>query len=178
MDGKKEGSAPLGEASLVITRVFDAPRSLLWKAFTEPERLARWWGPKGFTMVRSTVDLRPGGLFHYGMRSPNGQEMWGKFVYREIAAPERLVFVVSFSDEKGGTTRSPFSATWPLEVLNTLTFAESGGKTTLTLKGAPVNASDAERATFAAGHKSMQQGFAGTFDQLDAYLATEESNRQ
>jgi uncharacterized protein YndB with AHSA1/START domain len=179
MDGRKESSAPrAAEPELVITRVFDAPRGLMWNAWTEPERLARWWGPKGFTMLKATLDLRPGGLFHYGMRSPDGQEMWGKFVYREIAAPERLVFVVSFSDEKAGTTRAPFSATWPLEVLNTLTLTESGGRTTLTLRGAPVNAGDAERATFAANHKSMQQGFAGTFEQLDAYLATQRSNRQ
>jgi uncharacterized protein YndB with AHSA1/START domain len=104
--------------------------------------------------------------------------MWGKFVYREIAAPERMVFVNSFSDAKGGTTRAPFAATWPLEVLNTLLIAESGGRTTLALRGAPLNATDQERATFAAAQKSMQQGFAGTFEQLDAYLATQRSNRQ
>src|SRR5580658_7655367 len=177
MDGKKESSAPpAGDPALVITRVFDAPRSLVWRAWTEPEGLARWWGPKGFTMLKATLDLRPGGLFHCGMRSPDGQEMWGKFVCREIAAPERMVFVNSFSDETGGTTRAPFAATWPLEVLNTLTLAESGGRTTLTLRGAPVNATDEERATFAAARKSMQQGFAGTFEQLDAYLATQRSN--
>jgi uncharacterized protein YndB with AHSA1/START domain len=89
-----------------------------------------------------------------------------------------MVFVNSFSDEKGGTTRAPFAATWPLDVLNTLTLAESGGKTTLTLRGAPLNATDEERATFAAAGKSMEQGFAGTFEQLDTYLATERSNRQ
>jgi uncharacterized protein YndB with AHSA1/START domain len=179
MGGKNENSAPpAGDPALVITWVFDAPRGLVWKAWTEPERLARWWGPKGFTMLKAMLDLRPGGLFHYGMRSPDGQEMWGKFVYREIAAPERMVFVNSFSDEKGGTTRAPFAATWPLDVLNTLTLAESGGKTTLTLRGAPLNATDEERATFAAAGKSMEQGFAGTFEQLDTYLATERSNRQ
>jgi uncharacterized protein YndB with AHSA1/START domain len=179
MDGKKESSATVsGEPLLVITRAFDAPRSLLWKAWTEPERLARWWGPKGFTMLRSTLDLRPGGLFHYGMRSPNGREMWGKFVYREIAAPERLVFVVSFSDEKAGTIRAPFAPAWPLEVLNTLSLAERSGKTTLTLTGTPVNASDEERAAFGSMIQSMQQGFAGTFDQLEAYLSSQSSGRQ
>jgi uncharacterized protein YndB with AHSA1/START domain len=154
----------------VITREFDAPRDLVFTAWTEPERLAQWWGPKGFTMISTKVDLRPGGVFHYGMKSPDGHEMWGKFVYREITPPERMVFVISFSDENGGVTRHPLSATWPLEVINTLTFSEHDGKTTLTLRGGPINATEEERATFKAGHSSMQQGFKGTFDQLAEYL--------
>src|SRR5205823_4677268 len=83
--------------------------------WVEPDRLARWWGPKGFTMLSSTLDLRPGGIFHYGMRSPDGREMWGRWVFREVVAPERLVFVASFSDEAGGVTRHPFAPDWPLE---------------------------------------------------------------
>ena len=96
----------------VITRVFDASRERVWEAFTKPEHLQHWWGPKGFTMRTIKLDLRPGGMFHYSMRSPDGKEMWGKFAYREIAPPERLVFVTSFSDEAGNITRHPFSATW------------------------------------------------------------------
>src|SRR3954469_22745411 len=129
----------------VITRDFDAPRELVWKAWTEPERMTQWWGPKGFTMRTSKIDLRPGGVYHYGMRSPEGFEMWGKLTYREIVAPERLVFIVSFSDEEGGITRHPMSQTWPLEVLNTLTLTERDGVTTLTLRGEPLNATDEER---------------------------------
>ena len=155
----------------VITRTFDAPREMVWKAWTEQERLAKWWGPKGFTFLSGTLDLRPGGLFHYGMRSPDGKEMWGKFVYREIVPQERLVFVVSFSDKNGGTSRHPMSATWPLEVLNTLTLTEQAGKTTLTIRGVPVNATEGERKTFAGAHESMQKGFAGTLDQLAEFLA-------
>ncbi|MDB5085384.1 MAG: activator of Hsp90 ATPase 1 family protein, partial [Bacilli bacterium] len=68
------------------------------------------------------IDLRPGGIFHYRQRSPEGQEMWGKFVYREIVAPEKLIFTNSFSDEAGNTVRAPFSPTWPLKILNTFTF--------------------------------------------------------
>lgn len=154
----------------VITREFDAPRDLVFKAWTEPERLAQWWGPKGFTMISTKVDLRPGGVFHYGMKGPDGKEMWGRFVYREIAPPARMVFVISFSDENGGVTRHPLSANWPLEVINTLTFSEQDGKTTLTLRGGPINATEEERATFKAGYPSMQQGFKGTFDQLAEYL--------
>jgi uncharacterized protein YndB with AHSA1/START domain len=97
--------------------------------------------------------------------------MWGRFVYREIVAPERIVFINSFSDEDGNITRAPFSSTWPLEVLNTLTLSEHEGKTTLTLRGGPINATEEERKTFEAGFDSMRQGFTGTFDQLADYLA-------
>jgi uncharacterized protein YndB with AHSA1/START domain len=155
----------------VISREFDAPRELVFKAYTEADRLAQWWGPKGFTMESCKVDLRPGGTFLYGMRGPDGSEMWGKFVYREIAPPERMVFIVSFSDENGGVTRHPMAPTWPREMLNTLTLTERNGKTTVTLRVAAYAATEEERATFKAGHTSMQGGFGGTFDKLDAYLA-------
>jgi uncharacterized protein YndB with AHSA1/START domain len=98
--------------------------------------------------------------------------MWGKFVYRQIDPPKKLVFVVSFSDPQGGTTRHPMSATWPLEVLNTTTLDEENGKTKMTLHGIPINATAEERKTFKEGHGSMQQGFKGTLDQLDTYLAS------
>ena len=160
------------EAVLTLTRVFNAPRAIVFKAWTEPERLAKWWGPKGFDFVVATMDLRPGGAFHYCMRGPNGMEMWGKLVYAEVVAPERLVFVNSFSDKDGGLTRHPMSATWPLEIHNTLTLTELDGKTTLTLHGGPVNATEAERQTYAAGRSGVQQGMAGSFSQLDAYLET------
>jgi uncharacterized protein YndB with AHSA1/START domain len=157
---------------LVITRTFDARRALVWKAHSELEHLSKWWGPKGFTWLSGTLDFRPGGVFHYGMRSPKGEEMWGKFVYREIEAQARIVFVNSFSDRAGNITRAPFFADWPLEVLNTLTFVEAGGKTTLTLRGAPLNATEAERKRFESMKPSMNQGFGATYDQLVQHLAT------
>jgi len=171
--GKPGAAASSGASAgkeFVITRVFDAPREVHFKAWTEPERLKQWWGPKGFLWVACTIDLRPGGMFHYCMRSPDGYEMWGNFVYREIVPPERIVFVNSFSDQKGGITRHPLSATWPLEVLNVLTLSDHSGKSTLTLRGGPINATEEERNTFTAGFPSMQKGFSGTFDQLDEYL--------
>lgn len=168
-----DSAPPSGERQLVITRVFDAPRELVWKAFTEADRLAQWWGPKGFTMLVRRLDFRPGGVFHYSMRSPDGQVMWGKFVYRDILAPERLVFVNSFSDEEGNITRAPFSPTWPLEVVNTVTLSESRGKTTVTFRGGPINTTEEERETFWNRRESTRHGFAGTFDQLAAYLSEE-----
>jgi uncharacterized protein YndB with AHSA1/START domain len=158
----------------VISRTFDAPRKLVWKALTEAEALAQWWGPKGASIRVIKLEMRPGGLFHYSMQYRPGHEIFGRFVYREIAAPERLVYVSSFSDEKGGITRAPFSQlndAWPLEVLNTLTLSERGGKTTITLRGAPINATEEERKMFASMFASMQQGFTGTFDKLAEYLA-------
>jgi uncharacterized protein YndB with AHSA1/START domain len=105
------------------------------------------------------------------MRSPEGLEMWGKFEYREIEAPEKIVFVNSFSDSAGNKIRAPFSPTFPMEVLNILTFTENEGKTTLTLRGAPINASAEERSTYQGMVESLKQGFGGTFDQLSDYLA-------
>lgn len=156
---------------LVITRIFNAPRELVFKVWTEAEHLQHWWGPKGFTFGVVKLDLRPGGIFHYSMRSPDGHEMWGKFFYREINAPEKLVFINSFSDEEGNTVRAPFSPTWPMEILNTLTFTEHEGKTMLTMRGGPINATEEERKTYEAAFESMKQGFTGTFSQLDDYLA-------
>ena len=154
----------------VISRVFDAPRDLVWKAFTEPERMKQWWGPKGFTVIASKMDLRPGGTYHYGMKAPNGSAMWGKFIFREIVAPERMVFINSFSDEAGGITRHPMSPTWPLEMLSTFTFEDVGGKTKVTIRWAPHNATEDERKTFDSGHDSMRQGWGGTLDKLAGYL--------
>jgi len=155
----------------VISRTFDAPRELMWKAWTERARLMQWFGPKGFTMSTAELDFRRGGSLHYCLRSPDGKEMWGKFVYREIVVPERIVLVNSFSDEKGGLTRHPFSPTWPLEMLSTTTFAEQAGKTTMTLQWCPLNPTGAERKTLDTSHDGMRQGWTGTLDQLAEYLA-------
>src|SRR5256712_10816040 len=85
----------------VITRVVDAPRDLVFKAGTEPHRLMRWWGPNGFPTPFCKVDLRPGGVFHSCMRSPEAQAYWGRGVYRESVEPERIVYLDSFADEEG-----------------------------------------------------------------------------
>ena len=157
-----------------ISRTFDAPRELLWKAWSERARLMEWFGPKGFKMPAAKMDFRPGGSFHYCMESLDGHEMWGKFVYREIIAPEKIVFVNSFSDEAGDITRHPLSATWPLEMLSTFTLTEDNGRTTATVHWIPLNATEEERKTFDAAHEGMKQGWTGTFDQLAAYLAKEQ----
>jgi len=160
---------------LVITRTLRAPREKVWRAWSEADQLAQWWGPKGCTIRILKLDFRPGGVFHYAMEFQPGHEMFGKFVYREIAAPERIVFINSFSDIDGGITRAPFPQikdTWPLEVHNTMTLTEDGGVTHLTLRAHPLNAPEAEIRTFIGMFDSMKQGFSGTFEKLDAHLAS------
>ena len=171
MPEEKNNTVNAGQKELVLTRRLQAPRTLVWKAWTEPERLAQWWGPKGMPITVHKLELRAGGTFHYSMRAPDGKDWWGKFVYGKVAPPEKLAFVVSFSDEQGNITRHPLSATWPREVQNTLTLEEHNGITMLTLRGAPINATEEERTTFESNFAGMQQGFNGTFGQLEEYLA-------
>jgi uncharacterized protein YndB with AHSA1/START domain len=162
---KAEGQA------FTISRVIDAPLDRVWKAWTDAKQLKHWWGPKGFEIVSTKVDLRPGGTFHYHLRSPDGQDMWGKFTYHEIVPQKRLVFVVSFSDEAGGVTRHPLHEKWPLTILSSVTFAQANGRTTVTVRWIPVDATEVERETFEDGRESMKAGWTGTFDRLDDYLA-------
>lgn len=155
---------------LIIIRLFDSPRELLWKAWTEPRRVMRWWGPKGFTSPVSRIDLRVGGEYLNCMRSPDGKDFWSKGVFREIAPPERLVMTDSFADENGNTvpaTHYGMSKDFPLELLITVVFEEQDGKTKLTLRhaGMPPGA-DSEGA---------RQGWNESFDKLAGYLETEMS---
>jgi uncharacterized protein YndB with AHSA1/START domain len=169
-----KGSHPAADAAggpFIISRAFNAPRDLVWKAYTERERLMNWFGPKGFAMLAATLDLRPSGVFHYCMRGSNGAEMWGKWIFREIVKPEKLVYTVSFSDAAGGVTRHPLSANWPLETLSTATLTEHEGKTTIALQWTTLNATAEEQKTFDASHDGMRMGFTATFDQLEEYLA-------
>ena len=162
---------PAAKGEFTISRTFNAPREVVFAAFTDPNRMKQWWGPKGITIGSSKMDLRPGGTYHYSMRGADGKEMWGKMAYREIVRPERIVFVNSLSDAKGGTTRHPMAPSWPIEMLSTFLFTEQGGRTTFTVKWSPLNPSAEERATFEGGHDSMTQGWTGTLDKLEAYLA-------
>ena len=178
IEGGKQTLMKMGEylarmvcEPFVIEREFAAPRELVWKAWTERDRLLQWFGPKGATMKTANLDFRPGGIFHYCLAMPDGKELWGKFDYREIIAPEKMLWVNSFSDKDGGLTRHPFSNQWPLQLLSQATFTERGGKTTVTIKWLPLDATDEERRAFEAARAGMNQGWGGTFDQLAEYLA-------
>ena len=155
-----------------ISRMFDAPRELVFSLWSDPNHLRRWWGPKGCSVGFCNMDLRQGGQLLYSLRLPDGQEMWGKFVYREILPPERLVFVNSFSDAQGNVTRAPFNPKFPLEILNTLTLSEQFDLTRLVLMGEPLNPTPEESELFESMLPSLHDGFSGTFDQLQNYLQT------
>lgn len=177
IEGGKQTLERLGEqiARMVdepfrISRTFDAPRELVWRAWTDAEHLVHWFGPKGFPMFHAKNDPREGGTFHYGLRMPNGGDMWGRWTYREIVPPRRLVFISSFSNEAGELAHAPFADDWPLEMLTTITLVEEGGKTTVTVESAAFNATEAQRKVFTDNHRSMQGGWSGTFEQLGAYL--------
>jgi uncharacterized protein YndB with AHSA1/START domain len=150
---------------LVVTRIIDAPRSLVFKAWTDPAHLAHWWAPKGCTTPFCTVDLRVGGKFHFCMRTPDGIEIWGLGIYREIVEPERIVYVDTFADADGNTvppSHYGMSAGHPSETLVTVTFSELDGKTKLILRHS-VPASFAER-------EGMQQGWSEMLDRLSEEL--------
>lgn len=156
----------------IISREFNVPRDLLWKVWTEREHFGQWFGPKGLKVTIAAFDLRPGGMIHYGMITPDGKEIWGKAVYREIVPPEKLVWINSFSDQNAGITRHPLTNDrWPLKMLTVVTFAEKAGRTTVTVNWLPYESDADERRVFDNNHPSMTMGWSGTFEQLSAYLA-------
>jgi uncharacterized protein YndB with AHSA1/START domain len=158
------------KAVFTMARVFEASRDRVWRAWSEAEQLTHWWGPKGCSVEVLRLEFRPGGLFHYAMNFDNGTRMWGRFNYREIDAPKRMVWLNSFANEGCGIARAPFSEDCPLEVENTVTFAGDGETTTVTLRAEPFGALAAERAYFAALFPSLEIGYGGTFEQLGDWL--------
>jgi uncharacterized protein YndB with AHSA1/START domain len=142
--------------ALVITRIFDAPRELVYKAWSEPARMAQWMGPRGFTTTVVKMDARPGGTYRFHMRGPDGADHWQQGVYREIVEPERLVCTYAWADAAGNPTRP--------ETLLTLTFEDLGGKTKLTLHQAVF-----ESVTARDLH---QGGWTSSLERLGEYLAT------
>lgn len=158
-------------APFSVSRVLNAPRSLVYEVHTDPAHLAQWLSPEGFRTVHADLDFRVGGRYHYGLEGPGGLQMWGLQTFREIVPHEKIVFIQSFSDKEGGLTRHPMAATWPLEMFATTVFEDAGpGQTRLTVTWQPHNSDDAGRTTFDNARQGMEQGFAGTFAKLDSYL--------
>jgi uncharacterized protein YndB with AHSA1/START domain len=121
---------------VLITRTFDAPRELVFRAWTDPELLAQWYAPHGCTIAFRTLDVRKGGEFHSVIRTPDGKDCWCRGVYSELVAPERIVYTLAVADADGNLI-TPMQAgmdpEWPHETTVTVTFAERDGKTMLTL---------------------------------------------
>jgi uncharacterized protein YndB with AHSA1/START domain len=154
-----------------ITRAFKAPRGRVWKAWSEADQLKYWWGPKGCSIEIARFEFRPGGFLHYAMKFADAPTMWGRFNYREIIVPERIVWLNSFSNEKCGIARAPFSEFCPLEIENSVTFTEHAGTTTVSLRAEPFGEVTEERKYFEDLRPSLEQGYGGTFEQLGGYLA-------
>jgi uncharacterized protein YndB with AHSA1/START domain len=163
-ESRNTQTKPAGR-ELVITRTFDAPRELVWKAWTEPDHFMRWWGPKDFTSPRCEIDLRVGGKYLWCMRWPDGRDNYTTGEYREIVPLERLVFTDSFADEHGNAV-SPenygMPADFAAETLVTVTFEERDGKTIMTLTHAGLPAGEMSEMTSAGWNES--------FDKLEASL--------
>ena len=154
-----------------ITRAFAAPRTRVWDAWTRPEALARWFGPKGTSGTVLAFDLRPGGEWRGRMDMPDGGAMYSKFVFREIEPMSRLVWVHGFADAEVNRIRAPFAAQFPLEMLTRVLFADEGEGTRIELSWTPLDATPEEEAFFASMMESMNGGWSGSFEQLDAFLA-------
>ena len=146
------------ERELVLTRVFDAPRELVFKAWTDPKRVAQWWGPHRFTNPVCDLDVRPGGAIRIHMRGPDGTVYPMTGVYNEVVEPERLVFTSAALDADGNPM---------FEVLTTVTFAEQGGKTKQIMR-ARVIKSTAEAAPYIKG---MEAGWTQSLGRLAESLA-------
>lgn len=166
-----EKIAHLQQEPFVITHEFAAPRELVFDAFTKAEHLKHWWGPKGCEIVDPRVDLKRGGEFRYAMRF-GGDLAHAKQVYREITPHTRLVFENMFADEHGAPIAPPGPDPWPVRMLTTILFEDVGAGARVTVLFVPLEASAAERATFESGRASMQGGWSGSFEVLDAYLAS------
>ena len=143
------------DREIVLTRVFDAPRHLVFDAFSKPELLKRWFGPRGWSLVVCEVDLKVGGGFRFVMRGPDGREMGMRGVYREIAPPERSVHMESFDD-------------YPGESQVTAIFVEQEGKTTLTAT-VLYPSREVRDAVIQSG---MEHGAAESYDKLAELLAS------
>ena len=156
-----------------LSHTFQVARPTLWAVYTQPEHLSKWFAPQGFTMPAYDMEFRVGGRFLHAMQALDGTQMWGKWEFLGIDAPQRLSIIQGFSDAQGGLSRHPLSPTWPLRTMATTTLTEEGaGSSALHLEWLPFEATPEEIATFDAGHESLAQGWGGTFKQLESYLAT------
>jgi uncharacterized protein YndB with AHSA1/START domain len=157
-----------------IVHEFNAPKKLVFNAFSKEDALAEWWGPVECKNNVLKLNFKTGGIFHYKMEK-NGKVNYGRFIFGKIEPHDLLEFTNAFADEHANILRAPFDIQLPLEIFYRLRFAENNGKTTITMTGRPVKASKEEQENFRAINPSMHQGFGATFNQLAVYLAKTQS---
>ncbi|SEM71934.1 SRPBCC family protein [Lihuaxuella thermophila] len=143
------------DRELLVSRVFHAPRKLVFQAWTDPVHLPKWWGPKGFTITVQEIDVRPGGVWRYIMHGPDGTEYVNRIDFIEIVSPERLVY-----SHGGGEDEEPFRVT--------VTFAEQGNKTELTMRMLFKSADELNKVVKEYG---AVEGAKSTLDRLEEQLA-------
>lgn len=146
---------------LVLTRVFDAGRESVWNAWTRPELLRRWWGPKDFTSPECKIDLRVGGRYLFCMQAPDGKRYWSTGTYKQVQPLDMIAFTDSFADEKGNAVPASYygmEGEWPMEMSVTITFADEGSGTRMTLRHAGIPAGPVRDQT--------AQGWEQSFDKL------------
>jgi len=141
------------DRQLTITRVFDAPRSLVFKVWTQPEHFSRWLGPKDFTTIACQMNVQVGGIYRACIRSPEGNDHWMQGIYREIIEPERLVFTFAWEDENNQPKH---------KTLVSVTFEEQDNKTLMTFQQAIFESTESRNA-----HNT---GWSECFDRLATYL--------
>ncbi len=149
------------EKGITVTRLFDIPRDRVWKAWTEPEHIMRWWGPKDFTSPACKVDLQVGGKHLFCMRDTAGRDYWSTGVYREIVPLKKLVYIDSFADEKGNIVPASYygmPGNLPMEMLVTVTFEDAGEKTKMVLHHEGMKSGKTS--------KDMKAGWDQSFDKL------------
>lgn len=159
MTNAKPAAENVAGREIVLTRVFDAPRELVWDAWTDPRHIVKWWGPRGFTTTIHQMDVRPGGIWKQTMHGPDGTDYPGQSVFIEVVKPERIVY--SMNGGKKGERGVQFHATW--------TFEPQGRKTKLTLSMLFASAQEREfvEKTYGAVEGGIQ-----TLARLAEYLTT------
>jgi uncharacterized protein YndB with AHSA1/START domain len=162
-----EGTKAAGSASagLEITREFDAPREQVWRAWTEPELLKKWWGPAEFTSPECRMDVRVGGTYHWSMQGPDGNIYWSTGTFRQVDPPERLVLTDNFADVEGNIVPPSYyglPGEWTEQIVIDVSFDDLGGRTRMTMRQTGIPAGVMSDMT--------RQGWEGSFDKLAASL--------
>ena len=155
-----QAATAAADREIILTRIIDAPRELVFRAWADPEQAAKWWGPQGFTTISCEMDVRPGGAYRACMRSPEGTRHCRRGVYREVISPDRLVFTYAWEDAAGNPGH---------ETLITVTFAEVAGKTRLTLHQAIFDS--------VAARDSHQTGWMSSLQRFADYIAASSATR-
>jgi uncharacterized protein YndB with AHSA1/START domain len=158
MSDIKSGTSGTSAREIVLSRVVDAPRELVWKVWTEPEHVSKWWGPNGFTTTIDQMDVRPGGVWKHTMHGPDGTDYPNKSIFVEVVKPERIVF--SHGGGTPGKGGANFRATW--------TFEDEGGKTRVTMRAVFETPEDRDRVIREYG---AVEGGKQTLSRLAEYVA-------